>query len=226
MKIAFCPLLLATVACSTLAASAPPAGDFLGSAAKDPTNRLALINRRGGPDSVQIEHLRRQAALWRAERVDILERLESNESEFRNSNSKTNEWLIAAAIRRKSLIEREQRAGEVLRLVESTIISLETGKSAEAIEARWAITNEAAIQTQLTSAEALALAERTLTDSGRSVVDYWSLTPTVTQEEGRTLWRFRFHMKETNMPMDLSVSVVVDDASRAGMIESKPGVTH
>lgn len=219
MKTTFRLLLVATVASSALAASAPPAESVLGFGDEDGTNRLALITPARGSGRSDLEQLRSQAALLRAQRGQILQQLESNERGLRNRDVTTVQGLREAEIRRTSLIEREQRVGKLLRSVETRIVSLETGRSPEDAEAFWAVAAEEVAKPRLTASEALARAERTLVESGRRLVDYWSLTPTLVQQDGRTLWRFRFHLKETNRPMDLSVAITVDDASQVGTIE-------
>ncbi len=208
------------------AADTGVAGDPSAFASVRDLNRLALVSRSPGSEKSPVDHFREVADLIRLERAELLKRLDASEKEIASLADRGSRAFTEATVRRASLIEREQKAGQRLRIVEENLAGLISGGAPRASETHWAAATGEPIQPQLTTAEALALAERTLTDSERKLVDYWSLTPTVTQEEGRTLWRFRFHMKETNMPMDLSVRVVVDDASRAGKIESKPGVTH
>lgn len=192
-----------------------------GTVAGQNVDRLALISSPTRSDLTQSEQLRQVAASLRAQHEDLLNRIAATENEIRNSGELGKGLLEATALERQRLIESQIRTGRSLRLVEANLAAYGDGATSAPAPKATSGETKASVKTRLKEQEALAIAERTLTEGGRKPVNYWSLIPTVMQQDGRTLWRFRFHMKETNRPMDLSVGVTVDDESGVGAIEPK-----
>lgn len=184
-------------------------------------NRLALISGQRESPRDPMEQFAQIAASMRRERADILTKLAAVEEEIRTGVWNEAGLREAAVVRRANLIDWEIRTGRTLRMIEATMAHYGAGAAPALASTPAAAESSAPVKTRLKEREAQAIAERTLVESGRKLVDFWSLTPSVAEREGRVLWQFRFHMKETNRPMDLSVSVVVDDASGVGAIERK-----
>lgn len=192
-----------------------------GNVAGQNVDRLALISYPTRSDLMQREQLRHVAASLRAESTDLLNHIAATEDEIRSGEGMGKGLLEATVLKRQRLIDSQIRTGRSLRLIEATLAAYGDGAASAPAPKATSGETEASVKTRLKEQEALAIAERTLTEGGRKPVNYWSLSPTVMQQDGRTLWRFRFHMKETNMPMDLSVGVTVDDESGVGAIEPK-----
>lgn len=184
-------------------------------------NRLALISGQEGSPRDPMDQFAQVAAFLRAERSDILTKLAAVEEEIRTGAGNDAGLREAAVVRRANLIDREIRTGRTLRVVEANLAHYGVSAAPASDSTPAAADSSATVKPRLQEREAQTIAERTLAESGRKLVDFWSLTPAVAAQEGRILWQFRFHMKETNQPRDLSVGVTVDDASGVGAIERK-----